>query len=269
MSSTCPPTVPVAAKADRIDAVTRPRFYVPGLDPSRDETMLPEDESHHLVRVMRLTAGDEIAVFDGNGHEFLARVVRADRKGVTAAIGDPIAPPPEPVVSTVLVQAVLKGDKMDGVVRDATMAGVARIVPVVTERSLPGLAALGRAHAHERWQRVAVASAKQCRRARLPIIEAPRPFRDWLAAPFEGRRLLLAEPSSDAGGIQPMRAALDGAAPVAVACIVGPEGGWSAAERIAAVSAGCALASLGQMTLRADAVGLVAVSIVNFMFDPT
>ena len=262
-----PNAEPLEYIAIRIDSVTRPRFYVPGLDPSRGEAMLPEDESHHLVRVMRLTAGDEIAVFDGNGHEFLARVVRADRQGATVAIGDAIPSHPEPAVSTVLVQAVLKGDKMDGVVRDATMAGVARLVPVVTERSLLGLAALGRAHAHERWQRVAVASAKQCRRARLPIIETPQPFRDWLEAPFEGRRLLLTEPSSDAGGVQPMRAALAGAVPVAVACIVGPEGGWSAAERVAAVSAGCALASLGQMTLRADAVGLVAVSIVNFTFD--
>jgi 16S rRNA (uracil1498-N3)-methyltransferase len=247
--------------------VTRPRFLVPGLDPSRGETMLPEDESHHLVRVMRLTAGDEIAVFDGAGHEFVARVIRADRKGATVAIGDAIATHPEPAVPTVLVQAVLKGDKMDGVVRDATMAGVARIVPVMTERTLVGLGALRRAHTHERWQRVAVASAKQCRRARLPIIEAPRPFRDWLEAPFAGRRLLLAEPSSDAAGVQPMRAALAGAAPAAVACIVGPEGGWSAAERDAAVSAGCTLVSLGQMTLRADAVGLVAVSIVNFEYD--
>ncbi len=216
---------------------------------------------------MRLTAGDAIAVFDGHGREFHARVVRADRKGVTVAIGDPIVPRPEPAVPTVLVQAVLKGDKMDGVVRDATMAGVARIVPVVTERSLLGLAALGRAHAHERWQRVAVASAKQCGRARLPVIEAPRPLRDWLSAPFDGRRLLLVEPSVAADGVQPMRAALAGPAPIAVACIVGPEGGWSADERAAAVSAGCTLASLGQMTLRADAVGLVVVSIVNFEYD--
>ena len=216
---------------------------------------------------MRLTAGDEICVFDGNGHEFHARVVQVDRKGVSVAIGDPIVPHPEPAVPTVLVQAVLKGDKMDGVVRDATMAGVARIVPVVTERSLLGLAALGRAHAHERWQRVAVASAKQCRRARLPVIDPPQRLRDWLEAPFEGRRLLLVEPSPDTGGVQPMRAALAAPAPPAVACIVGPEGGWSADERAAAVSAGCACASLGQMTLRADAVGLVAVSIVNLMFD--
>jgi 16S rRNA (uracil1498-N3)-methyltransferase len=248
--------------------VTRPRFYVPGLDPSRDETVLPSDESHHLVRVMRLAAGDEIAIFDGQGHEFQARVVRADRKGAAVAIGEPILTTPEPAVRTVLVQAVLKGDKMDAVVRDATMAGAARIVPVVTERSLVGLNALARGHAHERWQRVAVASAKQCRRARLPAIDHPESLTEWLEAPFDGRRLLFVEPSSDAYGVQPMRAALAGPVPPAVACIVGPEGGWSATEQAAAVSEGCVLASLGQMTLRADAVGLVAVSIVNFAFEP-
>ena len=254
-------------RSHRIDFVTRPRFYAPGLDPSRPDTILPSDESHHLVRVMRLGAGDEIAVFDGEGHEFEARVVRADRNGAAVAIGTPIFSAPEPAVPTVLVQAVLKGDKMDAVVRDATMAGVARIVPVVTERSLVGLSALGRAHAHERWRRVAVSSAKQCRRARLPTIDPPHPLSEWLQAPFDGRRLLLVEPSTDARGVLPMRAALAGPLPPAVACIVGPEGGWSADEQDAAVRAGCVLVSLGQMTLRADAVGLVAVSIVSFMYE--
>jgi 16S rRNA (uracil1498-N3)-methyltransferase len=247
--------------------VTRPRFYAPGLDPSVAETRLSADESHHLARVMRLVAGDEIAIFDGRGHEFQARVVLADRHGATVVIGEPIVTAPEPVVLTVLVQAVLKGDKMDGVVRDATMAGVAQIVPIVTERSVVGLSVLGRGRAHERWQRVAVASAKQCRRARLPGIDPPRPFIEWLNHPFDGRRVLLVEPSSGAHETQSMRAALAAPVPRAIACVVGPEGGWSADERAAAVTAGCVLASLGQMTLRADAVGLVAVSIVNFAFD--
>jgi 16S rRNA (uracil1498-N3)-methyltransferase len=197
-------------------------------------------------------------------------VVLADRNGATVVIGDALVTAPEPTVPTVLVQAVLKGDKMDGVVRDATMAGVARIVPVVTDRSVVGLSALGRGHAHERWQRVAVASAKQCRRARLPPIDPPRPFRAWLEAPFDGRRVLMVEPSPDTHGQHvpgQMRAVLAGPPPPAVACIVGPEGGWSVEEREAALAAGCVPASLGQMTLRADAVGLVAVSLVNFAFE--
>jgi 16S rRNA (uracil1498-N3)-methyltransferase len=75
------------------------------------------------------------------------------------------------------------------------------------------------------------------------------------------------EPSADAPAVVPLRAALAGPPPSAVACIVGPEGGWSAEERNAAVKGGCVLASLGQMTLRADAVGLVAVSLVHFAVD--
>ena len=165
-------------------------------------------------------------MFDGDGREFEARVARADRSGASVTIGAPIAIAPDPTVLTTLVQAVLKGDKMDGVVRDATMAGVAQIVPVVTERSLVGRSVLK--GAHERWQRIAVASAKQCGRARLPAIDPPQPLREWLEAPFDGRRLLLAEPSSGEDHIQTLRAGLAGPVPQRVACIVGPEGGWSA-----------------------------------------
>jgi len=215
---------------------------------------------------MRLTGGDEVAVFDGRGHEFRARVERADRNGATVRILEPIPSAPEPTVSTVLVQAVLKGDKMDGVVRDATMAGVTHITPIVTARAIVSLSALARAHAFERWQRVAVASAKQCRRARLPVIDRARPFMDWLTAPFDGPRLLLAEPSPG-NDIPPLRVVLAGPKPVAVACVVGPEGGWSLEERDAAIKAGCVPVSLGPMTLRADAVGLVAVSLVSFAFE--
>jgi 16S rRNA (uracil1498-N3)-methyltransferase len=245
--------------------ITRPRFYAPGLDPSGNETTLSSEESHHLVRVMRLTAGDEVSVFDGRGHEFQARVVRADKSGAVVALGQALATPAEPAIAVVLVQAVLKGHKMDGVIRDATMAGVARVTPVVTERTLIGLTALDRAHAHERWQRIAISSAKQCRRAWLPEIEAPCTFQDWLGRPFDGLRVLLAEPSAERELVEPMRGVLTvPTRPTAVACVVGPEGGWSPAELDAAIASGCMLASLGSMTLRADAVGLVAVSIVNF-----
>jgi 16S rRNA (uracil1498-N3)-methyltransferase len=247
---------------------TRARFFAPDLDLEQGETLLPRDEAHHLVRVMRLGIGDEVAVFDGRGHEFRARVVRATRNAVSLTLLEAIPSPPESSMPTMLIQAVLKGDKMDGVIRDATMAGVTRIAPIVTERTVVSLSSLARGHAHDRWQRVAVASAKQCRRARLPVIEEPRQFADWLAAPFDGLRLLLSEPARRGENVRSMRDALAGSTPPAIACIVGPEGGWSAAEHDAATSAGCIAVALGHMTLRADAVGLVALSVVNFACDP-
>ncbi|HET7220362.1 MAG TPA: 16S rRNA (uracil(1498)-N(3))-methyltransferase [Vicinamibacterales bacterium] len=242
------------------------RFYAPDLDRSRSDVVLSGEESHHLVRVLRLVRGDEVVVFDGRGHEYLARVVRADRHATAVAVVDALAPSPEPPIAIVLAQAVLKGDKMDGVVRDATMAGVSRIVPLVSERTFAKLSSLARAHAVERWQRVAVSSAKQCRRSRLPDIEAPMQFLKWLETPFEGRRLLLAEPQTGAAA-HTLREVLDASAARPVCCIVGPEGGWTVEERRAAENAGCPPVTLGPMTLRADAAGLVAVSVVSFALE--
>jgi 16S rRNA (uracil1498-N3)-methyltransferase len=248
--------------------VSVPRFYAPSVDPKQPHVVLSTDESHHLLKVLRLGVGDAVAVFDGRGHEFEARVERVAAKLVTLAVGAPVPVSPASPVPIVLVQAVLKGDKMDDVVRDATMAGVTALVPVVTGRSLVSLSMLKRTHAVERWQRVAIASAKQSRRADLPAIDEPVSFREWLNAPFDGRRLMFVEPAADASAVdspQSLRQALAiKSGTVACACVIGPEGGWSTDERQAAVAAGCTLVTMGRTTLRADAAGLVAVSLVTF-----
>jgi 16S rRNA (uracil1498-N3)-methyltransferase len=249
--------------------VALPRFYAPSLDPNQPRVVLSAEESHHLLKVLRLAVGDEVAVFDGHGHEFAARVEHVASKAVTLGLGARVRVPSRSTVSIVLVQAVLKGDKMDDVVRDATMAGVTGIVPVVTERSVVSVSALTRSHAVERWQRIAIASAKQCRRAHLPSIDRPQPFRDWLASPFEGQRLVFVEPVPDTGASgdpQSLRRALP-AERQTIACVIGPEGGWSNEERQMVTAAGCAVVTMGPMTLRADAAGLVAVSLVNFVYE--
>ena len=239
-----------------------PRFFAPDFDPADREATLSLDESHHLTRVLRLRVGDEVTIFDGRGHQFAARVTQA-AKTATLTILHAIPAPPPPPVPIVLVQAVLKGDKMDDVIRDATMVGVATIVPIVTERSLVSVSALTKGRAVNRWTRVAIASAKQCGRADLPAIQPPIGFDAWLATPFGGRRLMFAEPASEPRP-RTLRAALAGSKRAAIACIVGPEGGWAVAEREKARAAGCIAVTLGSMTLRADAAGLVAASIVSF-----
>jgi 16S rRNA (uracil1498-N3)-methyltransferase len=242
------------------------RFYAPDLDPAQERVTLPPDESHHLVRVLRLARGDHAIVFDGRGAEFLATVESVDRQAAVVRVLEQRQPAPDPPVRIVLVQSVLKGDKMDTVIRDATMAGVAHIAPVITDRSLVKLSALARAHALERWQRVAISSAKQCGRARLPTIDKAVPFDEWLRAPFEGLRLFLVEPSTEGEEPARLRDVLPSAPPPAIGSIVGPEGGWSGDDRALAAAAGCIPASLGPMTLRADAAGLVAVAVLSFAF---
>jgi 16S rRNA (uracil1498-N3)-methyltransferase len=243
-----------------------PRFYAPNFDPEEREVTLGTDESHHLIRVVRLRVGDEVSIFDGRGHEFAARVARTASKSATLEILHAISTPAPPPVPIVLVQAVLKGDKIDDVVRDATMVGVAAIVPIVTERSLVSLSTLTKGRAVERWTRVAIASAKQCGRAHLPTIHQPVSFDAWLTTPFDGRRLVFAEPAS-APRPHTLHEALLGSKPAAVACVIGPEGGWSVEEREKASAAGCLAVSLGSMTLRADAAGLVAAAVVSFAYE--
>ena len=236
-----------------------PRFHAPDLDPAARVARLPPDEANHLTRVLRLGVGDEVAVFDGRGHEYRARVTAAAREVVDVELLDSIVPAPEPRVPLTLVQAVLKGDKMDEVVRDATMMGVTAIEPVITARTV--VRQMGRDT--ERWTRVAVASAKQCRRATVPSIASPCPFEEWLATQAHGLSLLLVEPSAAAGDEGSLRL-LESHAAGSIALLVVPEGGWTDEERQRAVGGACVPVSLGALTLRADAIPIAALSVVRF-----
>ena len=223
---------------------------------------LPADEAQHLTRVLRIDAGDTIRVFDGRGREFEARVEHAAKQDVVIAVGvQRIAPAREAGVFITLAQAVLKGEKMDHAVRDAVMMGAAAIQPLVSVRSEVTLAALARGARQARWQRVAVASAKQCGRAVVPPVLPPVAFghvTDALAErSIPGPGLMLVEPSAAAEIVS--LSDLDGQRPRETTVLVGPEGGWEPSE-IEQAAATCRLVTLGSRTLRADAVPVVAMA---------
>jgi 16S rRNA (uracil1498-N3)-methyltransferase len=243
-----------------------PRFLVPDLDPDRPDARLPPEEAHHLTRVLRLGAGDEIAVFDGRGIEFRGRVASAVRGAVTVSLLERI-PAVSPAVHLTLVQAVLKPDAMDHVVRDCTMVGVEVIQPVISARTTVKSSTLDKAG--ERWRRVALASAKQCGRATLPGIPALCSFGEWLQQAAAGERFILLEPDAAPPGVLTIRDLAPRPVPQTIALIVGPEGGWTTEERLAAIGAGCTPLSLGRLTLRADAVPLVACGAILALWGAT
>src|SRR5712671_5283852 len=147
---------------------------------------------------MRLGVGDSVSVFDGRGHEFLARVVGFERRDVRVQLLSRVEAAKEPAVPMTLAQAVLKGDKMDEVVRDAVMLGVAAIQPIVTARTETTVAALLRGARLDRWRRIALASVKQSRRAVLPEIRTPLSLETFLDEPPAALRLMMVEPSASA-----------------------------------------------------------------------
>jgi 16S rRNA (uracil1498-N3)-methyltransferase len=150
---------------------------------------------------------------------------------------------------------------MDAVVRDAVMMGVAAIQPVVTARSEVTLSSLRRGSRRDRWERIAVSSAKQCGRAVVPAILEPRPFEEVTASlvavtlPRPG--FMLVEPAAAIEAIS--LSDLDATPPREATVLVGPEGGWTA-EEVAAGSAVSRPVVLGSRTFRADAVAVVALT---------
>jgi 16S rRNA (uracil1498-N3)-methyltransferase len=235
-----------------------PRFYAPAIDGEFAE--LPSDEAHHLTRVLRLGEGDEIAVFDGRGGEWRARVERAGRRGARVRLLDRIAPAAEPRVRLTLAQAILKGDRMDAVVRDATMLGVNAVQPLLTRRTVVRAHAARAESARERWRRVAIASAKQCRRAVVPEIRPAADFEAWITSVDSG--ILLVEPDAGSARAAPRHGDPRESVSHAV-LIVGPEGGWDEGEIQAGRRAGCRSLTLGALTLRAETAPLVAIAVLR------
>jgi 16S rRNA (uracil1498-N3)-methyltransferase len=201
-------------------------------------------------------------VFNGRGREFDARVSKAGKREVLVTVEGAREPSArEPSVAVTVAQAVLKGDKMDQVVRDAVMLGVAAVQPIVAARSEITIASLQRGRRLERWQRIAVSSAKQCGRATVPAVLEPRAFETMPAALAEmtlpGPGLMFVEPAAADGALA--LSDLDAAAPREATVIIGPEGGWTV-EEIERASTACRLVTLGSRTLRADATAVVALA---------
>jgi 16S rRNA (uracil1498-N3)-methyltransferase len=244
-----------------------PRFLVSELAPAGTAVTLPVDEGRHLARVCRLTPGDPVRVFDGQGREVLARVEEVGRQLVTVRLIEPAIPAAESPVRIEVAQAALTGDKMDAIVRDLTMLGVGAVQPICSARSEIKCSTLVRSRRAERWRRVAVASAKQCGRAVLPQVGDPLELQDWLKTHTSGVRLVLVEPAGDvpAGGAGIPAPGKD-RPDTSIALLVGPEGGWTAEEATLALGAGFVPWTLGTRTLRADAASLVAVSILQYLW---
>jgi 16S rRNA (uracil1498-N3)-methyltransferase len=257
-------TIALRAGARSYNATVH-RFFAPSLDPGDEAVTLPRDEAEHLTRVLRLGVGDTVSVFDGRGHEFAARIVRADRRDARVQIVSRVDPAAEAAVPLTLVQAVLKGEKMDDIVRDAVMLGVTAVQPIVTARAETTVAALARGARPDRWRRVALASVKQSGRAFLPEIRGPLTLESFLDEPSPALTLMLVEPGANAV-VEPLSALRGQPAPQDASILVGPEGGWVEQEWTAARDRGARLVTLGRRTLRADAVPIAAISVLQFIW---
>jgi 16S rRNA (uracil1498-N3)-methyltransferase len=230
------------------------RIHVPGPITAGAEIELPRQAGEHLVRVLRLDAGEALTLFDGRGGEYAATLARAG-KAVTARVQahDPVER--ESPLDVTLLQGVARGERMDFIVQKATELGVTRIVPVLAERSVVKVDAQQRVRKLDHWRAVAIAACEQCGRNRVPEVFAPVGIGDALAAlPAGGARCLLA-----ADGGESLAAMARGASRQ-FALLIGPEGGLTDTERQHARTQGFASYRLGPRILRTETAGLAAIA---------
>jgi 16S rRNA (uracil1498-N3)-methyltransferase len=240
--------------------MTVARFYCPMTLTPDSRVELPNAIAHHAVRVLRLKTGDAVVLFNGQGGEIPGTIAQIQGNRVTVALHASLAVERESSVAVTLIQALTGTDKMDLVIQKAVELGVARIQPVVTERSvvrLDGARALKRL-AH--WQGVVAAACEQCGRNRLPEVSALAPLRERLAEAHTAAARWTLLPDAD----QRLRglAKPDGE----IALLVGAEGGFTPAEQTAARTHGFTPVRLGARVLRTETAGLAALAAIQALW---
>jgi 16S rRNA (uracil1498-N3)-methyltransferase len=228
-----------------------PRLYCPAVLAAGAVVDLPPEAAHHAKRVLRLGEGDEIILFDGQGAEFDASLLRDGQARIDARREvDREAP-----LRVTLIQALPAADKMDWVVQKAVELGVGTIQPVAAKRSVLRLSGERQQRRIEHWQQVAVSACEQCGRNRVPIV-APLldlPHYLGLGSNTAALRLLLSpEAVAPLSGMARPQGE--------VHLLVGPEGGFEAGELLAAASAGFQPVRLGPRILRTETAGLASLA---------
>lgn len=217
------------------------------------EIPLPENVAGHLVRVLRLQPGDACVLFNGDGYDYDARLVAAGKREARAEILAARPVKNESPLRISLLQGIARGEKMDWILQKATELGVARIVPVDSERSEVKLDAARAEKRLAHWREVVVSACEQSGRAVVPEVLPPQPLGRG-AALREGRGFLL-----DPVATQTL-ASLQGNPPGACMLAIGPEGGWSPRDHEQLLAAGYEGLRLGPRVLRTETAGIAAIS---------
>lgn len=225
------------------------------------ELVLPEGAAAHLVRVLRLGVGDACALFNGDGHDYAARIVATGKRELRVAIDSAARVERESPLPLVLLQGVARGEKMDLILQKATELGANAFHPLWSQRSE---VKLDESRAEKRlahWRSVVASACEQSGRAEVPEVAAPLSLAAVLGAlPAGGTRLILdpeGEFTFDTLQVQAQQ-------PVYLA--IGPEGGWSPQDREQLRASGFRGLRLGPRILRTETAGLAAIAALQARF---
>jgi 16S rRNA (uracil1498-N3)-methyltransferase len=218
--------------------------------------VLPAATADHAVRVLRARVGDALLLFNGDGLDYRARISASSKSATTVSIESVQAGTPDSPLQITLVQALARGERMDTILQKSTELGVARIVPVSSERSEVRLDEdrAGKRLAH--WSQIIASAAEQCGRSSLPELLPPQSlaqFAAGLVAVTDAEQRYCLHPDS-ATGLAAIKA------PQRLLIAVGPEGGFADRDLAVLDQVGFARLALGPRILRTETAGPAAIA---------
>jgi len=212
--------------------------------------------SHYLARVLRLSKGDGVVLFNGDGTDYFAEISEIQSQRVLARITHSRFADNESPLKITLVQAVCRGERMDYVIQKAAELGVFCIQPLISQRVEVRLDAARQSKRMLHWQGVATSACEQSGRALVPEVNAPLSMAQWLNSDDESVRLVLDPLAENKLSGVSMRGD-------SISVLVGPEGGFTDEEIKALRAKGLIAVSLGPRVLRTETAGPAAIAVLQ------
>ena len=218
----------------------------------------------HLIKVLRLKVGDRMILADGEGAEYEGVLASVEGERAYVRITESMPLPDVAAIPEIsLLQGIPKGDRMELILQKGAELGVNRFVPLLSSRAIPRLTGDKAMERVRRWERIVSEAARQSRRSDIPQVGAIVSLAEALVVADQEVKLLLWEGESLRG----LREVVESRpAPVSVALLVGPEGGFSPEEVAQAKAAGFIPVTLGPRILRTETAGLAVLAILQYVW---
>ncbi|MEX1221607.1 MAG: 16S rRNA (uracil(1498)-N(3))-methyltransferase [Idiomarina sp.] len=240
-----------------------PRIYQTQPLAADSPILLSDDAVQHVARVLRMQAGQQLELFNGDGHFYSAEIVSVDKRQVQVQIHQAQAVNNESPLAIHLGQGISRGDRMDFVLQKSVELGVASITPLFTERCGVKLSGDRLEKKQQQWQKIVIAACEQSGRAVVPQVHPAVSITQWFAQASAAVRLTLDPYAPKALRELPLEA---GARRTNIQLLIGPEGGLTDAEVEQAKHSDFLPVRLGPRVLRTETAALTALSVLQYEF---
>ena len=239
------------------------KFFVHEQNIFDDTAIIDGEDVKHIYKVLRLEAGNQIAINNCQGVEYLGEILEIDKKEVKVSLLRRLTTNNESPIEVHLFQGLPKSQKMDLIVQKATELGVMEITPVITERVV-AKNEMGEYKKMDRWNRISLEACKQSKRTMIPKVNEPMKFRNLLNILNKFDLILVPYENEQGKGLKSICSSINRASVKTVAIVIGPEGGFEESEIDTLKKHKAEIITLGPRILRTETAGFVCASLIMY-----